>query len=250
MGGSDFVLKILICDDESFFAQKLCGLVKDHFTRQNIAVQIDCYTNEQDFLCAPLTEYTVAFLDIHLPDPDGLALAQKLREVNPEVILIFVTGFIEHGPQGYPLSVFRYVLKEDLEKQLPECLQALSQKLYASPQFFVFRTTNGETNACAYSDLCYFESIGHHVVLHVKATQESYDLYTSLSSLEPRLPSRDFMRIQRSYIVNMRNVQKVKGIELTMADGAVLTCKRDKAKEILRYFMKLQGHPSAEEGLF
>lgn len=109
------MLKIVICDDEPLFSQKLCGLVKDYFMRQHTAVRIDCYTDGQDFLLAPLAEYAIAFLDIRFPGPDGLSLAQKLREINPAIILVFVTGFVEHGPQGYPLKVFRYILKSDLD---------------------------------------------------------------------------------------------------------------------------------------
>ena len=65
-----------------------------------------------------------------MPGTNGLALAKELHRKYPGIILVFVTAFIEYAPEGYTVSAFRYILKQELDLTLAPVLEDVHQKLY------------------------------------------------------------------------------------------------------------------------
>ena len=71
------------------------------------------------FFFKNIAQYGILFLDIDLGKESGIDLARKMRKMNPEAVLIFVTNFSEYAPEGYEVDAFRYLAKSELEKKLP-----------------------------------------------------------------------------------------------------------------------------------
>ena len=67
----------------------------------------------------------MALLDVDLDTMNGISLGRQLRQSSPDIALIYISAYLEFAPEGYTVNAFRYILKRDMERMLPNCLEAL-----------------------------------------------------------------------------------------------------------------------------
>lgn len=132
-------MNILICDDERFAAEKIAELVSRSAVQHHLAVSVVKYTDVEKCLASPLNRCDIAFFDIDMKPYNGIDLARKLHNENPNAIIIFVTNYIEYAPAGYEVNAFRYLLKPEMDKNFErifeDALEAIQKK---SPDCIVF----------------------------------------------------------------------------------------------------------------
>lgn len=104
-------MRVLICDDEPFYAEKIQKLLQDYCTNYGIGADFLTVTNTNYLEDQQLAQVDIAFLDIDMVPVNGLIVAQKIREVRSDTIIIFVTNFVAYAPEGYLVQAFRYLMK-------------------------------------------------------------------------------------------------------------------------------------------
>ena len=119
-------MHILICDDDAVFAARVETLVRDFFALRGLQVECTvCHSGEETLARRDLDLYQVALLDVDLDTMNGISLGKQLRQCSPEICLVYVSAYLEFAPEGYTVNAFRYILKRDLDCQLPRCLDAI-----------------------------------------------------------------------------------------------------------------------------
>lgn len=113
------MVKILICDDDQTFAQSMFKRILSLPAYSSKSMKLSCLTDIAEMSADTIAQYDILFLDIDLGKESGIDLARKMRKMNPEAVLIFVTNFSEYAPEGYEVDAFRYLAKSELEKKLP-----------------------------------------------------------------------------------------------------------------------------------
>ena len=93
----------------------------------------------QSTLGADLSAADTLFLDIDMPGIDGITAGRELRGRYPDLIIVYVTGYVQYARDGYSVAAFRYLLKDSLDEELPDCLRDIQQKLYAQQESIVIR---------------------------------------------------------------------------------------------------------------
>lgn len=117
-------MHILVCDDDAAFAAQMDEYISEWFRAREIQVQSTVCTSGEQLLATPeLERYQLAFLDVDLKTTDGIALGRKLRQVAPDIVLVYISAYLEFAPQGYTVNAYRYLLKRDIAAQLPSCLE-------------------------------------------------------------------------------------------------------------------------------
>ena len=117
-------MHILVCDDDAAFAARMDEYISEWFRAREIQVQSTVCTSGEQLLATPeLERYQLAFLDVDLKTTDGIALGRKLRQVAPDIVLVYISAYLEFAPQGYTVNAYRYLLKRDIAAQLPSCLE-------------------------------------------------------------------------------------------------------------------------------
>ena len=117
-------MHILICDDDAIFAARVETLVRDFFARRGLQVECTvCHSGEETLARRDLDLYQVALLDVDLDTMNGISLGKQLRQCSPEICLVYVSAYLEFAPEGYTVNAFRYILKRDLDCQLPRISQ-------------------------------------------------------------------------------------------------------------------------------
>lgn len=177
------------------------------------------------------------FLDIQMPDLTGLELLKMLR--NPPATIL-TTAYSEFALEGYELDVADYLLKpieferfyravaKVFQKQLPQT--TASSSLASDDYFFV--KTDHQIVKVNFRDILFIESLREYVRIHTPS--ERIVARLALQRLEELLPPERFIRIHRTYIVNIDFVQKIEG-NLLYIGKERLPVSKGKREEFLKF---------------
>lgn len=89
-------MHILVCDDDAVFAAQMDEYISEWFRAREIQVQSTVCTSGEQLLATPeLERYQLAFLDVDLKTTDGIALGRKLRQVAPDIVLVYISAYLE-----------------------------------------------------------------------------------------------------------------------------------------------------------
>lgn len=224
--GGDTMLRILLCDDDIDIIDTMRSVIEATLKESNLKAKIFTYTDASSISDQILSSCDIALLDIDFDrvEYNGMDLARKLRLLRSDVVIIFVTNFIEYAPEGYEVQAFRYLLKRNTHTYLkPILLLAFKQLNRETLPIQV----NGEVINIPLDDILYLEVQQHYVTVVTKKMtldkkQKEHSFYASLSDLEERLEPFGFLRIHKSYLVNMKYLKKFQCREAILENGIIL----------------------------
>jgi len=236
------MLNILICDDEPAFAAFLYQKISTLPDFSAHTMQLHCITKPDEILAEVLASYDLLFLDIDMGEINGLDLARRLRKSRPDAVLIFVTNFIEYAPEGYEVDAFRYLGKSELENRLPGYFSdALA--LCRERQLNIDIVHAGKTVSVPIQSIIYIESTDHNQYLYLNGTEKSkLPASMKMSELESLLSSHGFLRIHRSYLVNMTYLHQLKSTKAYLTTGISLPVGARSYRENQRIFLDWMVH--------
>ena len=172
----NFSMRILVCDDDAAFAgqlaEKIEAIVKPQIPRSTV----DCATDAALLRALPLAKYDLAFLDIDMGPLNGVDLARRLHELRPDMLLIFVTNYIEYSLQGYEVQAFRYLLKAEMPQKLERYVQQ-ALTAYRKTRDTVRIFCDGEDVELQPQQILYAEMSARKVCLHLQGAERDL-LYT------------------------------------------------------------------------
>ena len=236
------MLNILICDDEPGFAAQLSqkiAVLPDYSPR---AMRIRCLSNTEEILREDFSSCDILFLDIDMGEVNGVDLARKMRRTRPDVMLIFVTNFLEFAPEGYEVNAFRYLAKAELEHRLPQYFSDALALCHAQ-QSEVDIVCLGEPVSIAVQSIIYVENIGHEQRLHLRgASKEPLLTRMTMAQLEKLLAPHGFLRIHRSFLVNMSCLQQLQSTGAELTTGGSLPVGARSYRENKRKFVNWTVH--------
>lgn len=233
-------IQVLICDDDRESLDRICQKMGAVFIKLNIQGVFDLHDTCEGVSEDSLKKCDIALLDVDFESRDinGIDLARKLREVNMRAVILFITNFIEYAPEGYEVQAFRYILKRDLDavlgRYLMEALEVLSD---AGEQLHM--EYRGELLDLDYEDILYLEVLGHSVSIVTKT--ETYTISASLSSFAQQLESHGFLRVHKSFLVNMRHIKKFQCRELILNNGTSIRVSEKNYAEQKRKYLLWKG---------
>lgn len=237
------MLKIAICDDEEIYLKKIADLIKEILDNRGISIyEIDTYLSGKDFIQNNrFMEYDLIFLDINMPEINGLEIARKIRESRQDVLLVFVTAFMDYAMEGYKMEAIRFLLKDMLEEILPECMEAVIRKLSIQAHKIKLNFMEGKKEIPVDSIL-FVESQLHKLLFHVldqKLTQ--YSLYEKLDNIEKELLPYGFLRIHKSFLVNTKYIENIVNYKVHLKNGKILPVPKEKFQKVKERYYEIMG---------
>lgn len=220
-------IRIVLCDDSTQFLTSLRTTIRDILNTHKINAVIYSFENIESIPESFLSSSDIFFLDIDFQGKEytGIDIAKRIRCLRQDSIIIFVTNYIEYAPEGYEVQAFRYCLKNEIHLKLEQYLLQTIAKLQSEQETIQF-TISGDTITISLADILYIESQGHTAVIHIleygSQVEKLHKIYATLTSLEQNLSERGFLRIQKSFLVNMRRMKKFQCNEAVLDNGIVL----------------------------
>lgn len=224
-------LKVIIVEDEHLAAEGLKSYV-----REIDFLELVAYCENALEANNVLSHETVdlMFLDIQMPKITGIDF---LRSLNKAPMVIFTTAYPNYALQGYELDVIDYLVK-------PYPFDRFLKAVNKAKDMATLQSGHYESNAAAYffvktehklervvtEEICYVQGMENYVVIHT-LDQKIICLMT-MKSMEERLPKAGFIRIHKSYIVNIKRVQAIEG-NMIHVKSVQLPISRQKKQEVL-----------------
>lgn len=205
------ILQCLIVDDEPLALDLLEGYVRKT-PSLNLAGR--CNSAFQAMEMLEKTEVHLLFLDIQMPGLSGMELSRNLSD-GPRVV--FTTAFEQYAIEGFKVNALDYLLKP---VSYPEFLGAVNKArrwfekeqktAVAESRNSIFVKTDYKLVQVDFNSILYIEGLKDYVKIYQENEAKPILTLLSMKSLEDNLPARSFMRVHRSYIVNL---DKIKTIE-------------------------------------
>ena len=214
-------ISMLLCDDDPDFLNAMDEELARIFRKLNLSASVYLIHSPQDLTAELLSRCDMAFFDIDYDNDDqnGIDIARNLRQVNSHALLFFVTNYIDYAPAGYEVQAFRYILKRDMRGVLERyLLQALD---IVAEDRTVLRLRDKEiTVDLPLDEITYLEVLDHYVSIHTASGD--FTLNATLSGMECKLEGHGFLRIHKSFLVNMAHIRKFRSRECLLTDGTAL----------------------------
>lgn len=224
------LLNIAIVEDTPAEAERLISFLERFAKETGEPLRHFLFDNAVQFLDGYKSQYDIVFMDIELPDLNGMDAARRLRLLDDSVVLIFVTHLSQYAVKGYEVDALDYILKPLNYPALALKLQrAVARRRRGGEAEITLSTNSGLVRLMA-SSLKYVEIYNHHIVYHTES--DDYTTYGTLKQIEDSLPKQEFYRCSSSYIVNLRHVTKIDGLT-AIVDGKPLPISRMRKKEFL-----------------
>lgn len=230
-------MRIAICDDERESLENIKGLIRVFCTEKNIDAEIDCFTCGRN-LIASQNEYSLIFLDIYLTDMFGTDVVRSLNAAVSQ--FVFITASREHAVEAFSLNAVHYLVKpiaqQEMNEALERCFLRLGQRL---PKILEVKTGQGLVPIPT-DNIVYIEVFNKVSIIHT--TKNKIQAYVSLNALYKLLDCNNFMRAQRSYIVNMCYIESFFFDHLILQGGLEIALSRSNRVELKNQYQHFLFH--------
>jgi DNA-binding LytR/AlgR family response regulator len=208
------MIRVLAIDDEPLALQQLTAYIqKIPF----LSLEGQCQSAIEAKEILNRENIDAIFCDINMPDLNGMEFVKSLA--SPPLI-VFTTAYSEYAVEGFQVNAVDYLLKpfglDDFKRaanRLQERLSATAAPVAATPadkddDDTIFVKTDYRVVKVAISDIRYIEGMSEYLKLHLKSDSKPLITLLSMKKIEEFLPAY-FMRIHRSYIINLKEIQEV-----------------------------------------
>lgn len=229
--------KIAICDDNPTDTEYVSSIVNTWAAAKNHIVTIHTFPSAEAFLFhyAEDKNYDILLLDIEMGEMNGVELAKQIRKSKNPVQIIFVTGFPDFMAEGYDVSALHYLMKPiSCDKVSPILDRAVAN--LAKKEKYLSVSFDREMELVPLSKIMYVEAQKQYISIHT--TDEVYRMKSSLAEVEKSL-DQYFFKCQRSYIVNLSYVLRIKSGSVILKNGEEVPISRGMSEKIGKAIIQL-----------
>lgn len=220
-------MRIAVCDDEPQYRQQAVQAI--HECTRSLDILTDVFENGNDFLQSfRKNPYDLIFLDIEMPEIDGISLARKLRELSRDVPIVFLTSHIEYALEGYEVNALRYLTKPIRSEKLQELLDYVQERLQEQRTLWL-KTDMGEERVLV-KEILYLEAQNQNIL--IRTAERDYLVRYNLGEYEKEFSQDGFFRIHRGYLVALRHIKSLGRHEVTLSGNTILPVSRTKEKAL------------------
>lgn len=229
------MLNIALCDDNPVELSQIAQILNKI---DNIDFKIYKYTNPHD--CLQDIQSGMVFdcflLDILMNEDNGIDIAKKIRETHLDTPLIFITATPEYALDGYEVNATRYYLKPLNEKHFTEDLIKILEIAHANTHDYMTITNTNGISRIYLKEIYYIESMLRTIIIHTQ--QENYTMIGKISDLENQLNDHNFIRVHKSFIVNLRYIHNIFKNTITLDNGEEILLSKHRSKEVHEKFIQ------------
>lgn len=227
-------MKIGIVEDEAVWRDKIQAVIEKYCRDKNISSQINSYSSGKDFM--KNADADLLFMDIELAEgEDGFEIAEQMMNLGNKCKVCFLTSHTEFARLGYRVNAFRYIDKKHLE----EINEAFDFFLKTKIQDRIVSCNDnaGVRVKMSLNELLLVETYGRKL-RYVMLDGSEHFCEGQISEVARSLSQFGFFQLHRSYVVNLKCIEKVNSHEVTLCNGLKVVIGRAHSKAFKKEFFK------------
>jgi len=200
-------MKILIVDDEALALTRLKRMLNTLGYEDIIEAD-----NPEDALeLIKENRFDLALLDINMPGSSGLELGYELRYHQDDLAIIFQTAYDEHALKAFDIGAVGYLVKPFSIEQLQSTIERVKVENKQPEEFRIMSKAGDNYYLLKPDEIYYIQADLSEVMIR---SQKGFSYYAQkISDLEKKLEKYDFVRIHRSYLLNINKIKEIETIE-------------------------------------
>lgn len=215
-------MHILVCDDDAVFAAQMDEYISEWFRAREIQVQSTVCTSGEQLLATP-------------------ELGRRLRQVAPDIVLVYISAYLEFAPQGYTVNAYRYLLKRDIAAQLPSCLEDIFSGMSDLRKTLEVHH-NRTTSEIPLDQIYYLESDLRQINVYGDIPHQPIcTFYGKIADLPAMLYENGFLQVGRSDVVNLQYVRSIRNYKVELRSGVELSVSRQYYTAIRSAWLEWKG---------
>ena len=232
------MLRIAIVEDDESCAQQLQEYIDRWCQETGVEAQATHFPDGMEIAEDYRPVWDVILMDIEMPHLDGMSAARRIRDMDPAVVLIFITNMARFAIKGYEVDALDFVLKPVKYPQFALKLKKAAGIAARRVRRYILVTVDGVGQRVAADEITYIEVINHQLRIHTLGP--TYAVRGSLQDMEVQLTGLPFVRCSHSFLVNLANVTGVRKGTL-LVPGQEIPISRPKQKEVLQLLSDYMG---------
>ncbi len=234
------MLRIALCDDTKEELNRITKYIKEYKAQSDMEIVYDCFGSGAELLARVNTGvfYDLIFLDVVMPVINGIDTAKEIYSKNKATKIIFLTISPEFALDSYSVSALDYIIKPINRESFDRAMQKFRSGYIEKESEKIIIQEKSKIMQIALDMLCYVEVYDHNLIYHL-SNGDTVTSRQSLSEIENILTrNKGFVKTHRSYIVNIKYIQKVEMNYITTTNGDKVYVSRKNYTPVSDLFLK------------
>ncbi len=225
------MIRIAICDDDKIMLDYLEEKIREYYAE---TCEIKKYEGGESLLSDIRKQlFDVLFLDIDMPGMDGIALAERIRDDNQHIKILFVTNKDSLVYETFKYAPFRYIRKTHIDEELERDIKDLKKVLTDDSRTGMFVTELGDV-CIKLKEIIFAEIYNHTLTIHTK--NRELEICKTLDDFEKEIGDLGFIRVHKSYLVNYRYIRSFSGKNVVLDNNKEIPVSKRRIKDVkLKY---------------
>ena len=217
----DGIFNVAVVEDSPEWTKTLHEFFGVFTKNEGVDFSVRFFASGEDFL-GDYNEgqYQIVLMDIELPGLNGMQTAKKLREIDKEVSLIFVTNLAQYAVEGYEVDAFDFIVKPFTYYHFSVKISRLLKRLEIKRDVkFWIKVIGGERKEINSANLKYVEVIRHSLIYHT--TEGNFTVLGTMTNAVEQLKGAAFELCNRCYLINLKYVTGIRQYDVVVG-GEIL----------------------------
>lgn len=230
------MIRIAICEDEKEQQELLKNYIEKILEGLSIKYSLDIFNSGEELLEKYSKDIDLILLDIQLGEINGMDTARKIRVLDNNVEIIFITSLIEYALEGYKVRAYRYLVKpvkyKDIKENIINCIKEVEIK-----NKYILIKKQGHQIKLDINEITYIEVQKETITIHT--LNGVYKINGTMNNIEKEIDCSRFFRCHKSFLVNLEHVKIIKQYVAILENNEEVPVSRYRFKEIKDKFFDL-----------
>lgn len=206
------MIRIALVEDDAAYVSELTEHLKHYEKERGEKILVTVFQDGEDIVTDYSGKFDIILMDVEMQFMDGMTAAEHIREMDTEVIIIFITNMPQYAIRGYRVDALDYVLKPVSYFAFSQRIERALGRLKKRESRFITITVRGGITKLEVSSICYVEVQDHDLIYHT--TGGDFSTKSSMGEAQELLDQDRFFRCHRCYLINLEYVESFQGSEV------------------------------------
>ena len=235
------MLKIALLDDDKTALLISKGAIENFFNEKNIAISLGVFSNPLTFLAMAKEEnYRLVFLDIDMPELNGLEVGKQVKEINPQTDIIYLSQREDLVFDTLQLHPFGFIRKSKIIQDFSSVLELFVNTALGttSENKKLSISSKSGTVSADIDQVMHIEGNKNYQTFYLKDGNK-FDARILMSELEEKLKEHGFIRVHKGYLVNYLFIRQIGHNEVTLTNNKILPISGKRKEEIMEIYLSI-----------